>query len=129
MRDNERFCSEEAVLKIARELDKDPGGLYEFCKRKFEYLKNDPSMTLRNTIASCAAVIKLYENNAHRNLVSRACQVTLSQSQPRLWNKVTVEQHLRELRSQKSDGGSVTGGLSVNYPSDKDAFFSTGKQA
>jgi hypothetical protein len=129
MKDSERFCSEEAVLKIARELDKDPDGLYAFCKRKFECQKNDPSMTVRNAITSCAAVIRLYEGSADRSLVSRACRITLSQSQPRLWNKVTVEQHLRELRSQKSDGGSVTGGLSVNYPSGEDAFFNTGKQA
>ena len=127
MRENARFCSAEAVLKIARELDRDPGGLYMFCKRKFEYQKNDPSMSLRNTITSCAAVIRLYEGSSYPGLVSRACLVTLSQSLPRAWNKVTVEQHLRELTSQKSDGESGTGGLSVNYPSGEDAFFNTGK--
>ena len=84
-------------------------------------------MSLRNTITSCAAVIRLYEGSSYPGLVSRACLVTLSQSLPRAWNKVTVEQHLRELTSQKSDGESGTGGLSVNYPSGEDAFFNTGK--
>ena len=123
MQNNERFCSEEAVLDIARKLDQNPGGVYEFCKRKFLLQKNDPSQSLRNTITSCAAIIRLYENTPYRSLVSRACLDVLSHSVPAMWNKNTVEQRFRVLLSGQSGAGTAKSGISVNCPSHGDAYY------
>ena len=123
MRNNERFSTPEAVLKIAGELDSAAGGLVRFCRKKIEQQLGDPTLAIHNTLASCAAVIRLYESSPYPDLVSRACDEVLSRQPARMWNKAAVEQQYRKISDDELARRRSPGKPMINHLSADEAYY------
>ncbi len=78
---------------------------------------------IHNTLASCAAVIRLYESSPYPDLVSRACDEVLSRQPARMWNKAAVEQQYRKIADDELARRRSPGKPMINHLSADEAYY------
>lgn len=100
-----RLTTKEEILEYSLKLDEN---LHFFCSKRISLAMNNPSAYLHNALVSCKSIIRFYEREKHKNLVSEAC-LSVLQLPFSSWNRNTVESlYFKSLKSGLSgeDGNS-----------------------